>query len=593
LSQRPPNPRVFRGLGASYGVAIGQVFLLQRGVVQVPRYHVADGNMAQELGRLQAAVDASVAQLQAVRQDLMDGGAGPLSILQAHEMMLRDQAWVNEVKERIETAHINAEWAISQVVRRLRRVFDVAEDAYLRERGGDIDFIGERILRNLAGPHADLTLDIDPEIASVVVARNLSPVDAALLSRHRIAGFVTDMGGKTSHIAIIARSLEMPAVVGARGAFDAAGSNDRIIVDGSEGTVILRPSPSQQERGERRAIAFAQKTQKLLAAKFTPARTRDGYTVTVAGNIEHPGETSTILARGGEAIGLYRTEFMFSRRQSLPTADDHYRSTCAIFEKLGDRSLTVRTLDLGGDKLLGPLIYDKEPNPALGLRAIRFCLQHRDIFRAQIAGLLRAAVHGKLQIMLPMISDIEELRTAKEIIAEVAQGLRRDGIAHRADVPLGIMIEVPSAALMAPELARECAFFSLGTNDLLQYILAVDRGNERVAHLYRPLHPAVLRVLGQVAEAARLAGIPLSVCGEMAGDVELTPILLALDIQQLSMQSSSIPHVKRRIQDLDRGACRGVLERALGCSSAGEVEAVLREFLDGRFGPTDDVGLGG
>lgn len=578
------RPRVFRGIGASPGVAIGKVFLLDRGQVRVPRYHIEVEQVEQELHRLNTAVAQSVEQLEAIRNRFVGGGMDHQAILEAHEMMLRDKALVDEAASLIKQEQLNAEWAISRVIARIRTLFDQLSDAYFRERRGDIDFVGERILRNLVGQHADLA-DID-QLAddTVVIARDLSPVDTALLTRHKVAAFVTEVGGKTSHTSIIARSLEVPAVVGAHGIFDAAGSGDAIVVDGLDGMVMLRPSRTQMERGRKRSEQFHRVNLDLLEAKALPARTIDGRDVIIAGNIELPTEVTTVLGRGGESIGLYRTEFMFLGRSEAPTEDDHYAIYTKIFDEVGDRPVTVRTFDLGGDKIIGPVHLDGEPNPALGLRAIRFCLANRPIFEAQIAGLLRAATRGDLRVMLPMVSGIDELRAAKEIINEVASRLQREGKEHRADVPVGIMVEVPSAALTADVLAGESDFFAIGTNDLLQYLLAIDRTNERVAYLYHPLHPAVLRILDIIAKAADGAKIPVSVCGEMAGDTQLTPVLLGYGFAQLSMNAGSIPKVKRLIREVRQDECETLLQEALQCVSPKDVEALVKNFVAAKVG---------
>jgi phosphotransferase system enzyme I (PtsI) len=579
VSQSGRRPRVFRGVGASPGVAIGRVFLLDRGSVRVPRYHILKDQAETEIARLQDAVHKSVQQLEAIRSRFVGDGMDHQSILEAHEMMLRDRALVDEAAALIVAETINAEWAIGRVIGRLRALFEQVTDAYLKERRGDIDFVGERILRNLVGQHADIAETAELGDSAIVVARDLSPIDTALLTRHKVAAFVTEVGGKTSHTSIIARSLGVPAVVGAHGSFDAAGSGDMIVVDGSDGTVMLRPSRAQHDRGKKRAQQFQALSDELLAAKALPATTLDGRDILIGGNIELPTEAPTVLLRGGEAIGLYRTEFMFMGRSEVPTEDDHYAAYCKIFSCVGPRPVTVRTLDLGGDKMLGPMAYDAEPNPALGLRAIRFCLQHREIFAAQIAGLLRAATQGDLRIMLPMVSGIEELRAAKEIIATVADGLQRAGKEHRRDVPIGIMVEVPSAAMTADILAKECDFFSVGTNDLMQYLLAIDRTNERVAYLYRPLHPAVLRTLSLISEAAHRHTIPVSVCGEMAGDAEFMPILLGYHFSQFSMNAGSIPKVKRLIREVRSDDCQALLQQALQCSTSRDIERLVKLFV--------------
>jgi phosphotransferase system enzyme I (PtsI) len=573
------RPRVFRGIGASPGVAIGRVFLLNRGQVRVPRFHVEHEQVAAECERLDRAIDASIAQLTAIRPRLVGAGGEQVGILDAHEMMLRDKSMLEEVVQKIQGERINAEWAVSDVIGRIRSLFDQLTDSYLRERKDDIDFTGDRILRNLVGEHADLSDIGAPGEAAVVVARELNPVDTALITRHKVHAFVTEMGGKTSHTSIVARSLDVPAVVGAHGVLETAGSGDTIVVDGLEGTVMLRPSRAQLERGRRRARRFHQLNLSLLEAKALPARTPDGHTLSVQGNIEVAGEVAGVLDRGGEGIGLYRTEYMFLGRDDLPSEDEHAEAYRRIFALLGDRPVTVRTFDLGGDKVFGPAHHD-EANPALGLRAIRLCLAERPMFEVQVAGLLRAAAHGNVRVMLPMISGLEELLEAKRVIREVAERLAKDGVEHRSDVPIGIMVEVPSAALCASQLASHADFFSIGTNDLLQYLLAIDRTNERVAYLYRPLHPAVLRCLKMTVDAAKAANIAVSVCGEMAGDIEFTAVLLGLGVDTLSMNAGSIPRIKRLVREMSRKDCERLVADVLAEPVMSQSEAAVRRFVD-------------
>lgn len=573
------RPRVFRGIGASPGIAIGRVFLLDRGQLRMPRYHIEAEQVEAEVRRLEDATRLSIEQLEEIRSRFVGDGMDHQAILEAHEMMLRDKALSDETVGLIREEFINAEWAVSRVIARLRSLFDRFSDAYIRERKGDVDFVGERILRNLTGSHADIHELGQLHEGAIVVARDLSPVDTAVLTRQKVAAFVTEAGGKTSHTSIVARSLEIPAVVGAHGIFEAAGSGDLLVVDGIDGTVMLRPSRAQLDRGRRRSDQFQRANLDLLEARSLAAQTIDGRNVIIAGNIEMPAEVSAVLDRGGEAIGLYRTEFMFLGRSEPPNEEDHYRTYCGIFKDVGNRTVTIRTLDLGGEKFIGPMHVDHEPNPALGLRAIRYCLQNLPVFEAQIAGLLRAATLGDLRIMLPMVSGADELRAAKEVITNVQKRLQREGKAHRADVPIGIMVEVPSAVVTADILARECDFFAVGTNDLLQYLLAIDRANERVAYLYHPLHPAVLRTLKQIMDAARVAQIPVSVCGEMAGDAEYIPILLGFGFDQLSMNAGSIPKIKRLIREVRQEDCETLLEEAMTCVTAPEVEKLVRTFM--------------
>lgn len=574
--------RVFHGIGASPGIAIGRVFVLDRRQVRVPRYHIEADQVDYEVQRLDSAVEESVGQLEAIRSRFVDDGMDHQAILEAHEMMLGDKALRDEACELIRGDLLNAEWAVSRVIGRLRGLFDRVTDTYFRERRGDIDFVGERILRNLVGQAADLSDIGHIEDGTIIVAHDLSPVDTALLSRQRVTAFVTEVGGKTSHTSIVARSLEVPAVVGANGILDAAGGGDLIVVDGLDGTVRIRPTRAQVERGRERSHAFQRLNLELLEAKALPATTLDGRNLGIAGNIELPSEIATVLSRGGEGIGLYRTEFMYLGRSEAPREEDHYRTYCRLFDEVGEREVTVRTLDLGGEKIFGAMPRDTEPNPALGLRAIRYCLRHPEVFKDQVAGLLRAAVNGNLRVMLPMISSVDELHAAKELIAEVVDRLTRQGKEHRSDVPIGIMIEVPSSALTADHLARECDFFAIGTNDLLQYLLAIDRTNERVDYLYHPLYPAVLRVLRMVVDAARETATPVSVCGEMAGDTDHTAVLLGLGVQDLSMNAGSIPRIKRLVRELRQADCEAMLEEAFTLTTYTEVAALVRDFMHSK-----------
>jgi phosphoenolpyruvate-protein phosphotransferase (PTS system enzyme I) len=579
------QPRVFRGIGASPGVAIGRAFLLDRRQVRVPRFHIQPDQVSYETTRLKQAIEKSVAQLETIRGRLAGGGVDHHAILKAHEMMLADSALYDEAAALICAEQINAEWATSRVIARIRGAFDNVSDAYFRERRGDVDFVGERILRNLVGQTADISDLAKLDDGTIVIAHDLSPADTALLARHRLTAFVTEAGGKTSHTSIIARSLEVPAVVGVHGIVEAAGSGDLLVVDGLDGSVVLRPSRSQVERARERSEQHRVRNLDLLEAKSLPARTLDGHDIVVAGNIELPHEVATVLSRGGQAIGLYRTEFLFLAQNEPPGEEDHYRTYCHIFDEIGDREVTIRTFDLGGDKVFKMAPGELEPNPALGLRAIRYCFEHPALFEAQIAGLLRAAVRGKLRVLLPMISGVGELRMARDIIASVARRLEREGKDHRRDVPVGIMVEVPSAAVSADQLARECDFFAVGTNDLMQYLLAIDRTNERVDYLYHPLHPAVLRTLAMVTQAAQQAGISVSVCGEMAGDPEHTPVLVGLGFTQLSVAASAIPRIKRLIRELRADECKALAQEVLQCVTPNEAEELVRDFLHFKVGP--------
>ncbi len=571
--------RTFSGIAASPGVAIGRVLFLNRRAVKVPRFHIEDDQIDYEIERLRAAIDKSIEQLEAIRSKFTDGGMDHLAILEAHELMLRDQALFDEAVQFIQDDKRNAEWAVDKVIGRLRALFEKVTDPYFRERRNDLDFTAQRILKNLVGEFSDLTDLKDVQAGTIVVAHDLSPADTAQLTRHRISAFVTELGGKTSHTSIIARSLGVPAAVGVHGLMDAVGSGDMILVDGAAGLVIVHPTRAHLDQGRAKILEFQKLNLGLLEARDLPAKTLDGFETTIVGNIELPDEIAGVLDNGGVGVGLYRTEFLFLGRHEAPGEEDHYRTYCRMFDELGDRPVTIRTLDLGGDKIMPGMQVEEEPNPALGLRAIRYCFEHPELFEAQIAGLLRAAPRGDLRIMLPMISGLAELRKAKEMIAAVAKRLRTQGKEHRADIPIGIMLEVPSAVLTADLLAKEADFFSIGTNDLMQYLLAIDRTNDRVAYLYDPLHPAMLRTLKFISEVAEREGIPVSVCGEMAGEPLYTPILLAFGFEQWSMNAGSIPPVKRLTRDLLRSECVDLLGQALECRTRREVTLLVRDFI--------------
>lgn len=574
--------RRFHGIAASPGVAMGRVFLVDQREARFRRYHIEPDSEDYEVERLRRAVDRSVTQLESVRAKLTRASHDHDAILEAHEMMLRDPTIVEDAITLIRAQQLNAEWAISKVIGRLRAAFDRLADPYFKERRSDIDFVRDRIIRNLTGQSADLSDLEQLAEGTVLVAHDLSPVDAALLSRHRVTGFVTEVGGKTSHTAIIARSLDVPAVVGARGILDAVGSGDAIIVDGANAEVILRPSPRAVETARRRSQQYRLAELELLEAQSLPAVTLDGHQLLVTGNIELPPEIPTVLERGGDGIGLYRTEFVFLSRKAPPDEEEHYRTYSQILSAAGDRPITIRTLDVGGEKLFGALSHEAEANPALGLRAIRYCLQHPTVFEPQLAGILRAAVRGRARLMVPMVSGLEEIEAVREVLNRVGARLHAEGKEFNPNVPLGIMIEIPSAAITADTLAAHVDFFSVGTNDLLQFLLAVDRNNERVDYLYDSAHPAVLRVLDQVARAAARAQIPVSVCGEMAGDLDAVPLLLGLGFTELSMNAASIPRVKRLIRELRRSDTELLAQEALASTTIARVKELVSDFFESK-----------
>jgi len=430
-----------------------------------------------------------------------------------------------------------------------------------------------------------------PPEGAIVVAHDLSPADTALLLHERkVAGFVTDAGTKTSHTAIVARALEVPAVVGVGRVTSLVERGDWLVLDGGRGVVVINPTPGERSDYEAARARYLAQERELLGTRDLPARTQDDFTVRLAGNIEFAEEVPSLLSHGAEAVGLYRTEFLYLGRNDLPSEEEHYQNYRQILEALAPRPVTIRTFDLGGDKLpVGMRVHAE--NPALGLRAIRYCLRQPDLFHTQLRALMRASVHGNLKIMFPMISGVAELRAARRMLADVREELVREAVPIR-EVPVGIMIELPSAALIADRLAAECDFFSIGTNDLIQYTIGIDRLNKDVAYLYKPLHLAVLRMLKGICDAAREKGIPVSMCGEMAGEPVNALVLIGLGVSELSMNGTSIPLVKRIVRAASLSEGRGLVERILGMTFADDIEREVRSEMARRFPELIEAGNG-
>jgi len=454
------------------------------------------------------------------------------------------------------------------------------EDDYLRGRISDIQYAGQRIISNLGGKKRPA---IEMGEGIVIIATELSPADTAQMKIDKVLGFATDVGGKTSHTAIVARSLEIPAVVGLENVTRAVRTHDDIIIDGTAGVVILRPDPEVRKRYEEKKRLYEETQDDLLDYARLPAVTKDGFRVEIGGNIEFIEEIPSAVSRGADGIGLYRTEFIYINREQLPNEEDHLANYLSVIGVPGLSWTTIRTFDLGGDKLFPGAKPSRELNPQLGLRAIRFCLKEEELFKVQLRAILRASSHGKLRIMFPMISGIEEIREAKRIYREVREGLLREGAQIGEDIEIGVMIEVPSAVIVAEVLAREVDFFSIGTNDLIQYVLAIDRINERVTYLYEPLHPAVLRLIRQVVEVGHRAGIRVAMCGEMAGDATYTMILLGLELDELSMNPLAIPRVKKIIRGTTLQESKTLLERAMAFSSSVEIRAFVEAEMRRHF----------
>ena len=569
-----------QGLPASPGIAVGRCWTVDRRKVRTPRRNVSPEEVEAELARLEAALELSVHQLDGVRAKMeASEGAEHVAIIDVHRAMLRDPSLVDEVRRLVREERVNVEWAVKRAIRKIKGAFD-PDDEFFRERRSDVEYVGERIVKNLLGQGVDVA-ELPPA-GSVVVARDLSPADTALLLHDRkVVGLVTDAGGITSHTAIVARALEIPAVVGAGRASAAAERGDWIVVDGTRGVVVVNPTAGERADYEAARIRHLERETDLARLKDLPAETVDGVRIGMLGNIEFGEEVPGLLSHGGEGVGLYRTEFLYMRRDVLPSEEEHYRDYRTILEAMGGRPVTVRTFDLGGDKLPSGQ-KDQSENPALGLRAVRYCLRHPDLFRAQLRAAVRAAAHGNLRLMFPMVSGVAEVRAAKRMLAEALDEVLAQRLPARLP-PVGIMIELPSAAVLADRLAEEVDFLSIGTNDLIQFTLGVDRQNKDVAYLYRPLHLAVLRTLRTITDAAHQAGKPVAMCGEMAGDPLYTLVLLGLGLDELSMNGPSIPLVKRVIRSASARDGRELLDRILQLDTADDIEREVRSEMARRF----------
>jgi len=581
-------PKRLRGIAGSPGVIVGRALVIDRRRVTVPRRHIAPEEAPVEVQRLRSAIAAARGQLEAIRQRLPTEANEHALILDAHLLMLDDHLLTEQTEEIITTEHVNAEWALRRTVEKIKDLFDRADDEYFRERRTDIDFVGERVLRQLMGAPSDIRpREADGPV--VLVAHELSPADTAALARSAVVGFVTDVGSSTSHTAIMARALSLPAVVGAADATKYIATGDLVVVDGLRGEVYLQPDGGIVAAAEERGRRYGAFVRGLEGNRDSPCMTRCGTRVSLRANIELPAEATVAMDHGADGIGLYRTEFLYVDRREPPGEDEQYEVYRHIVETVSPKLVTLRTFDIGGDKFSTAFRLPREMNPALGLRAVRLALRERDVFRTQLRAMLRAAKHGNVRIMVPMISAMFELRESRHELNLAREELRARGI-EVPTVPFGIMVETPSAVMLSDLLAKECDFFSIGTNDLIQYSLAIDRGNEHVAHLSRPLDPSIVRSLARVSDAAREKGIPCALCGAMAGVLLAVPALLGLGIMELSVEPTAVPEIKAVVARIDLAEARDVMRRAMSMATADEVEALLEETYGTRFADLTSAG---
>jgi len=571
------------GVPASSGVAIGKVFLYKDDIFsQIPRYSIQQGNVEGEWKRFVEANQSAQREVQDLRDRAQrEMGDDQAKIFEAHLLMLSDEDIHDQLKNRLESNLENIEWIVWENSRALAQKLSTAQDPALRDRAADIYDVSRRLLNNLLSIKkislTELTWDC------VLVAHDLLPSDALIMNKSHVKALVLDMGGMTSHTAILARAFEIPAVLGLSNASLEIKDGDTVAVDGNSGRVIVNPDETTLQKYRTITVNLQKIAGELGALRDLNAETLDGVRVQLKANIEIPEEAEHAIQYGAEGIGLYRSEFLFLTQGSATDEEPQYRAYRTVVSAMGGKPVTIRTLDVGGDKLIPELQSKAEKNPLLGWRAIRFCLSHRDLFKTQLRALLRSSVEGNLKIMFPMISGIEELEDALAVLEEAKAECRKRGQAFAENLEVGTMIEIPSAAMTADILAKRSAFFSIGTNDLVQYSIAVDRGNERTAYLAQPFHPAVLRFIKRTIDAAHTMGIPVAMCGELAGDPQATGILLGLGLDEFSMSASSIPRVKKVIRSSRASDCRLLAENALALSSYRDVQTLVQKWMDQRF----------
>jgi phosphotransferase system enzyme I (PtsI) len=570
--------KVFRGIPVSNGVCRGKILVLGKRQHTIARQALPDAQLPEEVNRLERALVQTRQEILAVQRKVSSSmGAAEGSIFDAHLLVLEDRTLIDEVVRTINEQKVNAEHAFHTVAERYAATLAAIPDDYLRERATDMRDVTTRVLNNLLGKQADADLRHLNE-PCIIISHDLTPSSTAQMDRTKVLGFATDVGSKTSHTAIMARSMKIPAVVGLKKVSEELQTGQYVLLDGYNGVVILDPTDQTLfEYGQliRKQVTLQEKLRDIL---LKPAVTLDGHHVLLSANIEQAEDASSVTENGAEGVGLFRTEYLYINRDQLPTEEEQFEAYRKVASALKPHAVTIRTFDLGGDKFLSHLQVPNEMNPFLGWRAIRFCLQQKDIFREQLRAILRASVHGNIKLMYPMISGLEELKQANALVEEYKAELRNEGVPFNEQLEVGAMIEIPSAALSADALGKRVKFFSIGTNDLIQYSLAVDRMNEKIAHLYEPTHPAIVRLIKTTVDAARKNQIRVSVCGEIAGEPIMTPLLLGLGVDELSAAPPLVPPVKFMVRRLKLEEAKALAEFALNCESASEILARCQEL---------------
>jgi len=574
--------RKLKGIAVSSGIIIGKAHLVDRSRVKILyQYLISDQQVNKEVERFKDALNAAKDQIIHLKNRMPEQIKRHSFILDTHLMIMDDSMFFNATINAILSEKINAEWALKKSVQNIEDLFSQIDDPYIKERIVDVEYVAERVLRNLAGKELESLYEINERV--IIVAHELSPADTSSINIAKVMGFITDVGGRTSHAAIIAQSLKIPAVVGLESVTRQVQDGTLLIVDGNTGEVIIDPDDDLIILYQEKQLNQERFESSIIRLSHLPAETRDGHKISVRANIEFLEEVATAKDHGAEGIGLYRTEFHYLRSQGLPSEDELFEDYKEVAEIIAPNPVTMRTLDLGGDRFSSEISWTKETNPALGLRAIRFCLQQPRIFRSQLRAILRASAFGNIQVMFPMISGLQELLDSRKILKDVMGELDQEGLAYDRNIKVGLMIEVPSAVTVADILAKHADFFSIGTNDLIQYALAIDRVNTKVADMYQPLHPAVLRMVRDVVHAGRQAGISVAMCGEMAGDPLYIPVLLGLEVEEFSMNAMAIPVVKRVIRMTSLAKAKEIARQALLLHTVEEVNDYVTREMDRIF----------
>jgi phosphotransferase system enzyme I (PtsI) len=573
---------IFQGLGVSSGIAEGEVVVHWQDEEEIPLRDIGPEDIPGEIERFEAALIATRQELLDIQQKIAGAiGAADAGIFDAHLLVVEDRTLIDEALRGLERDLHNIEFVFHQVAEKYCRTLAAIDDPYLQERVVDIEDVTRRVIRHLLGKSREEFHKLDRP--HIIVAHNLTPSDTALINRDLVRGFVTEQGSRTSHSAIMARSLGIPAIVALPGICSALTTGDRVLLDGYSGKLVLGPSAQTRYEYGQIESRKVEVEHQLEAIRETRSETRDGKHIVLSANIELPSELDAVARSGAEGVGLFRTEFLFLNRPQPPSEDEQYEAYKLVAEKCAPHGVIIRTLDVGGDKLMHMSDQPAEDNPFLGCRAIRLCLAQPELFKPQLRAILRAGIHGHVRLMYPMVGQTDEIRRANALLEECKGELADRGVPYHHDLEIGSMVELPAAALIADQLAKEVKFLSVGTNDLVQYTMAVDRGNERITHLYQPTHPAVLRLLAMAAKAAHDHGIWIGVCGEMASEIHLTPLLLGLGMDELSVVTAAVPRVKKAVQSLDSKECGEMACQASGMTDPLAIEEFCRQYAKKHY----------